>query len=244
MLSMAALSLFEPPEGCPAASCPLGPISLVRARKAPTMLRETFPGTDGQNATLVILASDGKTTALKAWLNGAKVLLPSDLHRSGPGELRLPVTLSEENVLVVRLSGKPGNEVVIWVESDEAPPVDSGDPKPTVFRLTSKSHSPSDDTSGACVGFGEGFGMADWTEVVEAVTNGAAKEDILSAPYALILNNGLGHFQTGFPLFENRHFALSSIGPDTYTEDSAGTEMFWLTSTTFSQPVLCAGPAT
>jgi hypothetical protein len=190
----------------------------------------------------VILASDPKTTALNGWLTGTKILLPSDLHRSESNELRIPITLSVENLLEVRLSGKPGNQVAVWVESEVEPPVDSGDPAPTVFRLTSESYAPTDDMSGACVGFGDDFRIADWTEVVEAVNGGATKDDISGAPLALILNNGLGHFQTGLPLFEHRHYALSTLGPDPDTEDSVGTELFWLTTTTYSQPVLCTGP--
>jgi hypothetical protein len=244
VFSLAELPLFQPPQECPAPSCPLGPVGLVRETKAPTVLTETFPGFEGQNATLVILASNPKTTTVKAWLNEVLVLLPSRLPQSPSDEVRVPVTLSEENILEVRLSAKPGTQVAIWVESNEEPPIGSGDPPSAVFRLTSGSFAPTDDMSSACTGFGEKYRMADWTDVVIAVNGGATKEDILNL-FALILNDGAGFFQTGFPFFEERHYALSGIAPDPQTEASVGTDpdMFWLTSKTDPFPVLCTGPA-
>jgi hypothetical protein len=241
--SKPGLALFAPPQECPEGSCPLGPVILTRETKAPTVLTESFPGTDGQTGTLVVLASDPKTTTVKAWLNGNVVLLPSDLPRSGSDEVRVPVTLLADNVLEVRLSAKPGTQVAIWVQTDAAPPSDSEGPPPPAFRITSVSYGPTDDLSGACTAFGDGFHFADWTDVVQAVTDGTPKADISSAPLAFILNNGSGHFQTGFPSFEDRHYALASLGSDPFTVDSVEPEMFWLTSTTSSQPVLCAGPA-
>jgi hypothetical protein len=202
----------------------------------------SFEALDGQTGTLVVLTSNPKTTTVKAWLNGITVLLPSVLPRSGSEEIRVPLALSEENVLELRMSAKPGTKLAFWIEDGEGPPI-GGDPQPTVFRLTSQSFAPTDDMTDACTQFGEGFGMADWTEVVQAVEDGVSKGAILSDPFALILNNGLGYFTTVFPFFEDRHYALSAAGPDPQTEDSVGTEMFWLTSTTNPQPVLCVGPA-
>ena len=118
-------------------------------------------------------------------------------------------------------------------------------PSPTVFELTSVEYSPTDDMSEACIGFGDEFHIADWTEVVEAVNAGAAKEDISSALYALILNDGVGYFQTGFPTYEDRHYALSYYEPLSSSDivDSVGPGTVWLTSTTDPQPVLCTGPS-
>ena len=66
-----------------------------------------FQGEEGQEATFVILASNPKTTTVKAWLNDALILLPSALSRSGSNEVRVQVTLAEENVLRLRLSAAP-----------------------------------------------------------------------------------------------------------------------------------------
>jgi hypothetical protein len=239
----AELPLFEPPEGCPAASCLFGPVTLDRETKSPTVLTETFTGAEGQEATLVVLSSNPKTTTVKAWLNGAVVLLPSAMPQSGSNEVRVPITLLEENELIVRLSAKPGTQVVVWVETDVVTPVDPAELPLAAFQLTSDPFALTDDLGVACAGLGEGFTVADWTDVVQAVGQGAAKGDILEAGFALVLNDGTGITNTGFPFFQDRHYAVSTFGADTWTEASVGTEMYWLTSVTNSQPVLCVHQA-
>ena len=237
-----ALLLFEPPEECPAEHCLFGPVTLLRERGAPTVLEETFEGVEGQEATLVVLAADPRTTTVKGWLNGEEVLLPSALPRSGSAEVRVPIILQEENVLRIRLSGKPGSQVAVWVETEEVPPVDPPAPPPPamVFELTGTVWSYEDDLSTACSPFGDEFVVADWNDIVQAVNEGFAKEDILASGLALILRDGQGIIP--MPLPPSPHYMVSADGPDTHTEASVGPDLLWLTSGTSFQPVLCKGP--
>ncbi len=243
--SMMEMPSFEPPLECPAASCFFGPVTLDRDTKAPSVLSETFPGEEGQAATLVILSSNPKTTTVKAWLNDVVVLLPSALPREKSDEVRVPVTLLEINTLEVRLSAKPGTQIAIWVQIPE------GDPPPIVFQLTEQTFGLTDDLSGACTGFGAGYQMADWTEVKPAVEGGwAAKEDVMTELTALILNEGEGLFYPVFPIPGERHWVLSAVDTGSWIADSAAiaeTEVFWLTSLASATlppplPVLCSGP--
>jgi len=241
--SMVELPPFEPPDLCAEANCLFGPVTMERYTKAPVTLSETFTGVEEQAATLVILASNPKTTTVKAWLNDVVVLLPSALPKTKSDEVRVPVTLLADNTLEVRLSAKPGTQIAIWViEADEEPPIGPGDSPPIAFRLTSEDFAVNGDLSGACTAFGEGYRMADWTEVKPAVEAGVAKEDIMNGLYALILNGGVGLFETGFPFTEERHYVISAVTFDGWTVDSAdfaGTEVFWLTS--LATAVLPAG---
>jgi hypothetical protein len=197
---------------------------------------------EGQQATLAVWAPDPKTTTVTAWLNGSLVLLPSRVPQMAPDPARVEITLSEENTLEVSLRGKPGTQVTFWVEIDGEPPIGGGDPPSVEFLLTDLSFFPAPDLSGACP---EGYVMADWTQVVQAVDAGVAKEDILTAPYALILNEGEGHFNTGGLFPQDRHHALAASSSDGWTTDwvegEAGTEIFWLTSVSMTDflPVLC-----
>ncbi len=246
--SMVELPPFEPPDLCAEANCLFGPFTMLRLTKAPWTLSETLEVVEEQAATLVIFSSNPKTTTVKAWLNDVVVLLPSALPRTKSAEVRVPVTLLKSNTLEVRLSAKPGTQIAIWViEADE----EDSTPTPTVFKLTSQSFPPADGLDGACVAeFGGDYGMANWAEVEPAVEDGGvAKEDVMTGFNAWIRNGEKGLFETGFPSYEKRHYVLSAAGSDPWTldsADSAGTEVFWLTSLataifpTPSLPVLCS----
>jgi hypothetical protein len=246
-LDRADLTLFEVPDGCPVSDCLFGPYDLMRETGEPTVRTKVFTGADGQEATLVVLASRPKTTTIRVWLNEETVLLPSDLPRSGSNEVRVPVTLQDDNTLKIRLSAKPGTQVWVWVEGDDDETTDEGSlPAAVEFALSGSSYGPTEDKSEACSGIGDGgFSIADWTDVVEAVTGGAAKEDILGSGSALVLNNGVATFTIGgvFTPLQTRHYAISAFEPSSWIEASVGTEMFWLTSTTDLKPVLCIRPA-
>ena len=234
--------LFEPPEECPVEHCLFGPVTLTRGTGAPTVLREAFEGIEGQEATLVVLVSDPRTTTLKGWLSGLRVLRPSMLPRSGSDEVRVPVSLEEDKVLRLRLSAKPGTQVVVWVEGEGAAPTEPPPPPPSMeLGLTETVWSPQNNLSGACSTVGDGFVMADWNDIVQAVDEGLAKEDILGAGLALILNGGAGTFSVGFPP-QLLHHMVSADGPDANTIDSAGPDLLWLTGGTSLQPVLCVAP--
>jgi len=111
-----------------------------------------------------------------------------------------------------------------------------------VFSLTSAAVGPTDDMNATCAELGTGFGIADWTDVAEAVAGGMQKADILGTGIAMILNNGVGAFT---PMFQpTQHHMISAIGPGTPDLGSIGTDLFWLTSGTSVQRVLCMGPTT
>jgi hypothetical protein len=239
----AKLPLEQPLPECPVANCLLGPESLVRETRAPTLETLTFAAAEGQTATLVFQATNPKTTTLRAWLNGVLVILPSQLPRSGSDEVRVPVELLAENVLTVRLSAKPGTQVFVWVEGDGNSQNGSGSGGEVQFQLTSPQvFAPAPNLNEACTMLGEGFGIADWTDVVQAVEAGTSKEEILAEGYAFILYQGDGFLPGGFG-FPDEHYALSASEPGLNGDPSIGTDMFWLVTRSFELPVLCIGPA-
>ena len=72
-----------------------------------------------------------------------------------------------------------------------------------------------------------------------AVPGIAAKADIMANGTAWILNNGVAIF-TQIP---RQYYMISAEGPGTPNIDSAGTDLFWLTSGfILPQPVLCIDP--
>jgi len=240
----AELPEFEPPAACPVASCVLEPTIITRGKKAPSKVVLEFSADADQAAELVVLTSDPKRTTVKAWLNGAAVLLPSAIPQSGSDEVRVPVTLAEENLFEIRVSAKPGTEIAFWIEGEAVTPPEPEDPVPTmVFEVTSAVVAPTADMNAACVAeFGADFGIADWTQVVEAVAAGETKDEILASGMAMILNSGTGSFLPPFSWTWN-HYMISAIGADGSTIASVGQDMFWLTSSTFNQPVLCVDPS-
>ena len=110
------------------------------------------------------------------------------------------------------------------------------------FQVTSAVVGPTADMSGACTAeFGATFSVADWTDVGDAVSAGVAKDQILGTGMAMILNNGVGAFT---PMFQpTQHHMISTIGPGFPDLGTIGSDMFWLTSGTSSQRVLCKGPS-
>jgi len=107
------------PEDCQ--NCLAGPEILVRKKGAPETAWISFDAVQGQEAELVVLASDPRTTTVKAWLNEKVVLLPSAIPQAAPDPARAPLVLEAENVLIVRLTAKPGSTVAVWVETGEVP---------------------------------------------------------------------------------------------------------------------------
>ena len=249
------LPAFEPQEGCPdGKTCLVDPTVLVREKGAPSSwVSEPFAGAEGQMATLVVQASNPKTTTMKAWLNGETVLLPSVIPQEWPKsveepqEVRVSFPLADgDNVLEVRLSAKPGTQVVFWVESEVVAPAGPPPPPPPEFdfELTEELKAPTDDLNAACAELNtpppleRQFVIADWDQVVAAVASGMAKEDIMNGEMAMILNGGSAFYSPGF-LLEDQHYMISAVGAGTPNHGSVGSDLFWLTSGTTSQPVLC-----
>jgi hypothetical protein len=110
---------FAPPEDC--SSCLVEPMIMVRGKGSPTIARVTFDGEAGQEVELVVYTSDPKGATVKAWLNHETVLLPSVIPQSGSDQVRIPLALEAQNLLEVRLSGRPGSSVAFWVEGGAVP---------------------------------------------------------------------------------------------------------------------------
>lgn len=243
----ADLPAFEPPTDCPAVSCIIDPTVMVRGKKAPTNWVREFTAEEGQEAELVVFSSNPKTTTVKAWLNDEMVLLPSAMPKSGSNEIRIPLTLAEENVLELRMSAKPGTQVSFWVEGGVTdptePPPPPPDPEPTIiFNVTPQSVPITADMNAECVAaFGDGFATADWTDVVAAVEGGMAEADILEFGYAFVLNNGIGTFSVF--MMGTYHYMLSAIGDVGTNYGSVGSDLT-LNAYQTDLPVLCIGPST
>lgn len=111
-----------------------------------------------------------------------------------------------------------------------------------VFHATTTTVGPTANMNATCVAeFGDTFGMASWADVSNAVDGGMAKGDILSAGMAMISYNGTGAFSPGF--FEpTRHYMISTMDLGEQSALVIGADLFWLTSGTTDQPVLCVGP--
>jgi hypothetical protein len=204
----AVLPAFEPQEACPdGKTCLVNPVLLERGKGAPSLwVSDPFAGTEGEMATLVVQTSNPKTTTMKAWLNGATVLLPSVIPQEWPEseeepqEVRVSFPLAEgDNVLEVRLSAKPGTEVVFWVEAAVVGPTDGGtiEPPPEStfpFALT-PALPPSEDRAVACAALGD-YVMADWNDVMDENEHWEELSALLSSGMAWILFGGSSGFQT------------------------------------------------
>ncbi len=229
---------------CPVPNCLIGPVNLIRQRRAPAKSVSEFMAIEGQEAELVVAISQRNRATVRAWMNGEAVLLPSALPKSRTNEVRVPVTLAEQNVLEFRLSGRIGTEVVFWIEGGEAtlPPTDDSEP-PIEFRLSNSAVGPTATMNAVCSAeHGAGFEIAHWTDVV----SGTDPWPILAAGTAWIQWDGLGSFSISFfgPTY---HYLISTMGnlnPSYYygTMDVEGNQ-FWLNANGGTWPVLCKGPA-
>ncbi len=251
-----AEALSEPriPPACPVANCLIDPVSLTRgvmasARavggvRAPARAISEFLATEGQEAELVVVTSDRKRTTVRAWLNEEAVLLPSAMPRSGTDEVRVPVTLIEENVLEFRLSGRKETEVVFWIESGDATPPPPGNEGPTLeFRLSNEAVDPNATMNAVCsADHGDGFEIAEWADVVA----GMDPSPIHEASTAWIQWDGLGSFSP-FPFSPTYHYLVSAVGnvSPTYYYGTTGVEpnRFWLNGAFGMRRILCKGPA-
>jgi len=247
----AELPEFEPPEVCPTEGCLLPPTTFTRGTKAPTMFWfGEFSGMEGQEAELVVYSSNPRNTTVKAWLNDKMVLSPSAMAKAEGNEVRVPLSLTEGDLLEVRLSGKPGTQVAVWIAEVAEVPVDPDGtdpttedpptPEPTMtFGITPETVDIYADMNAACDAAMPGSVIADWTDVVEAMDSGLyGKEDILSTGYAFVLNSGMGLFDGGmFTSFE-KHYALSAFGPVPESISSIGFD-FSLEGFTTPHSVLC-----
>ena len=227
---------------CPVASCLVGPVSLTREQKAPRRQTSEFSAIAGQEAELVFVTSDRKRTTVKAWLNGETVLLPSALARSRSNEVRIPVTVAEENVLEVRLTAKPGTEVRFWIEGEAATPALPPAPEPTIeFRLSNASVGPTATMNAVCsADFGPNFEIADWADVVAGVD----PTPIERAGTAWIQRDGLGSFSMSFfgPTYHYLVSAIGNVNP-TYHFATIEPDLFWLNALDGGRRVLCKGPS-
>ena len=229
---------------CPVANCVIEPLSLTRELKAPARAVSEFLATEGQEAELVVVTSDRKRTTVRAWLNGDAVLLPSAMPRSGTNEVRIPVTLIEQNVLEFRLSGKKETEVVFWIESGDATPPPQGDPEPTIeFRLSNAAVGPTAIMNPVCsTDHGKSFEIAEWADVVA----GTDSSPIHEAGTAWIQRDGIGS-SSPFLFGPIYHYLVSAVGnvSPTYFYGTTGIEpnRFWLNAATGTRRVLCKGPA-
>lgn len=243
----AGLPAGEATEECPEVGNILFPeATLYRGPGTPAAAEGTFGKCGFIDATLVVQVSNPKTTTVKAWLNGVMVLHPSEFPRTGRTEFSLPFPLADLNGLEVRLSAKPGTDdwARVWVEGVGTPTPSGSDPENETsleFHATEASFDLTADMNAACVGeYGASYGIADWSQVVAAVEGGAGRGDILlGTEIAMVLYEGVGSFNTGFPFFETRHYMISAVGADAATVAWIGTDLFWATSGTMSQPVLC-----
>jgi len=232
---------FSPPEECD--GCLVGPVVMVRGKKSPARATEIFSASDGAEAELVVYAPDPKHTTVKAWLNGATVLLPSAFALGGSEELRIPLTLAEENVLEVRLSGKPGTRIAFWVEgagelepeTNDLPAIDFS------FEVTSDPVPATADLDAVCTDAfpGQGLVPADWATVREAVDAGVQKGSILADGMAWIRWDGVFSYTEGmfgltstyYHVIDTDDMLASSYG----SQDVIAPDLFWLLAVTADQ---------
>lgn len=235
------ISVVQASPECPGPSCLVGPVSLTRDPNAPAKQVSEFLGTEGQEAELVVVSSDRKRTTVQAWLNGERVLLPSTMPRSGTDEVRVPVTLKGQNVLEVRLTAKPGTEVVFWVEGETATPSLPPDLEPTFeFRASDARVGPTVVMNAVCsTEFGADFEIADWADILAGID----PTPIQQAGTAWIQRDGIGSFSASFfgPIY---HYLVSAVG-NLYPNFHYGTiepDLFWLNAAGGDRQVLCKGP--
>jgi hypothetical protein len=240
---------FEPPISCPAAACLFEPIVFSRGSD-PVKMSVTSSGktdngsrrnvvTFGSNgleeADLVVMVSDPKTTTVKAWMNGSMVLLPSTIPNSGSNQVSVRVSLEEENELEVHLTAKPGNLVAFWMEGGDEGPTEPPPPTGPVFAVTDGAVAPDAVTDAVC---GTGFRVADWTEVVDAVNDGFEPEAIsslLAGGQAFLRYQTVGTFNGMFGILY--HYSISGSSPGDHNA-AIGTDLY-LRSNSGNQPVLC-----
>jgi hypothetical protein len=182
--------------GCPAASCLLEVEPITRETKGPalTMWEWTYEGA-GVNAELVVRVSDPHAATVKAWHNDVPILLPSAIPHSGSNEARVAVTLSPDDVIEVRLSGKPGVQAWVWVEEDGGGEIDTtqdDEPVPaSPFSLSQEMIPATGDRPAAC---GTGLAPADWNDVNSWVdgdeTRALALSNTLAGGLAWIARDG------------------------------------------------------
>ncbi len=259
----AVLPAFEPQEACPdGKTCLVEPIALERGKGAPsTWTSAPFEGTEGEMATLVVQTSNPKTTTMRAWLNGATVLLPSVIPQewpeseAEPQEVRVSFPLAEgDNVLEVRLSAKPGTQVVFWVEAAAVAPTDGGEieppPETFPFALTPAVPPPSEGArADACAALGD-YVPADWTNVMDKNQHWEELSALLSSGMAWILLEGFPGFQEVTFLTTTDYYYLITgsadfanlYGPD----QNLGPDQLWMMAASLGelgqsgqQPVLC-----
>lgn len=224
---------------CPVASCLIGPVSLTRGAEVPAKSVSEFRGREGQEAELVVVASDPKRTTVKAWLNEEVVLLPSAMPRSGTNQVRVPITLAEQNVLEVRLSAKPGTDVVVWIEGEAAGPPLPPNTEPTVeFRLSSALVGPAAVMNEVCsTEHGGDFEIADWLDLGEDTDPSLIQQ----AQTAWIQWEGIASRSPS--MFGLTYHYLVSAEPIDQNFYAAIEPLFWLHEAWWGQrPVLCKGP--
>lgn len=240
---------FElPEEVCPENGCLMGPVTLTRETKAPVLWTGEFESAEDQDVELVVFASSPKTTTVKAWLNEEIVLLPSELPKSKTNEVRVALTLTEGDILEVRLSGKPGTQVAFWVEEfveegegGEEPggEPETPDPEPTdpqyTFQTTLASYGIYADLNQICAAAFTGSQVADWNDVVAAVEAGTAPGDVLAVGYAFALKDGFGLVSD---FLGDSHYAVSAAGGIGTVYGTIGTDLALITRSD-DQPVLC-----
>lgn len=213
------------------------------------VLEQTFPFSggrkgEGQEAELVVVFSGRRKPVAHGWLNGEEVLVPSAVLRSKGDEVRVPVTLSDQNVLEFRLSGRPGNNVVFWIEGPAVPKPEPQDPSlPTIeFRVSGSSVGPTAVMNEVCAAdFGEDFQIADWADVGAGVD----ATPVFSAGTAWIQWDGLGSFSSSFfgPTYHYLVSAIGNINPNYYYGTfGAEPNQLWLNAWDGTRPVLCKGP--
>jgi hypothetical protein len=240
---------FEPPTSCPAAACLFEPIVFSRSsdpgKMSVTSSGNTHNGsrrnvvTFGSNgleeADLVVMVSDPKTTTVKAWMNGAMVLLPSNIPQSGSNQVSVRVSLEEENELEVHLTAKPGNLVAFWMEGGDEGPTEPPPPTGPVFTVTDGAVGPDAVADGVCEA---GFQVADWTDVEAAVNDGLQPEvisSLLAGGQAFLRYEGKGAFDGMFGILY--HYTISGSSPGDHNA-AIGTDLY-LRSNSGNQPVLC-----
>jgi hypothetical protein len=239
------LPVLQPTTECPPESCILDPATLTRETGAPTIWIDEFFAEEDQEAEFVLVSSNPKTTTVKVWLNGKVIARPSAMARARDGEVRVAVTLAEENELKIRMAAKPGTQISFWLEGeagDPSEPLLPPPPEPTlVFQATAGAYPMTVDLNVACEGEFPGFTAADWTDLQAADAAGTLKILGLEAGYAFVLNGGIRTSgSVGFPP-TTYYYALSSIGP--YLGENYGTVggVYDLTGVDTDQKVLCMG---